>query len=250
MSFLETAGLGRDFGALRAVHDLDLRVEQGERRAIIGPNGAGKTTLFHLLSGHLKPSRGQIGLAGRDITHLAAHRRARAGMARSFQVTNLLPEMTALEVCALAVYGRRGSPFAFVRPLLAHQAELDRAEQLLAAWGLGERRKMLVQALSYGEQRLLEIVVALAQDPQLILLDEPTSGLSQVESRQVIEAIKRLPDVTVVLIEHDMGVVFEIVDSITVMHQGQELATGTPSAIRTHSEVQQVYMGELAQGGP
>jgi branched-chain amino acid transport system ATP-binding protein len=248
MSFLETAQLGKDFGALRAVHDIDLRVERGERRAIIGPNGAGKTTLFHLLSGHLPPTRGRILLDGQDITRLAAHRRARAGMARSFQVTNLLQEMTTLEMCVLAVYGRRGTPFAFVRSLLDHRAERARAEQLLDAWGLGEQRERPIQVLSYGEQRLLEIVVALAQDPRLILLDEPTSGLSQVESRQVVEAIKRLPNVTLVLIEHDMSVVFEVVDSITVMHQGQELATGTPSAIRADAQVQQIYMGELVEG--
>lgn len=250
MGFLETSRLCKNFGGLRAVRDMDLRVEQGERRAIIGPNGAGKTTLFHLLSGHLRPSSGQIRLAGRDITHLAAHQRARIGMARSFQITNLFQEMSVLEMCVMAAYGRRGTPFSFVRSLLDHTTERTRAEQLLDAWGLWERRHLQVQALSYGDQRLLEIVVTLAQDPSLILLDEPTAGLSQMESRRVVEAIKRLPAVTLVLIEHDMNVVFEVVDSITVMHQGQELATGTPDEIRTDPQVQQVYMGELVVGQP
>jgi branched-chain amino acid transport system ATP-binding protein len=245
MSFLETIRLSKSFGALRAVRDVDLRVEQGERRAIIGPNGAGKTTLFHLLSGHLVPTSGQLRLAGRDITRLPPHRRARAGMARSFQVTNLFQEMTVLEMCLMAVHGCHATPFAFVRPLLDHRAERDRSEELLHTWGLAERRHSHIQALSYGEQRLLEIVVALAQEPQLILLDEPTSGLSQVESRQVVEMIQRLPSVTLVLIEHDMNVVFGVVDSITVLHQGQELATGSPAEIRAHPEVRRVYMGEL-----
>jgi len=248
ISFLETTKLGKNFGGLWAVRDLDLRVAQGERRAIIGPNGAGKTTLFHLLSGHLAPSSGEIRLGGRAITHLPAHQRARAGLARSFQITNLLPEMTVLEMCVMAIYGRRANPLALVRPLLGYQAERVRAEQLLDTWGLWERRHMPIQALSYGDQRLLEIVVALAQEPQLMLLDEPTAGLSQVESRQVVETIKRLPHVTLLLIEHDMQVVFEVVDSITVMHQGQEVATGAPEAIRASEAVQQVYMGELTEG--
>jgi branched-chain amino acid transport system ATP-binding protein len=246
MGLLETSALCKSFGGLRAVRDLGLRIEEGERRAIIGPNGAGKTTLFHLLSGHLKPTSGRIQLAGRDITHLGAHQRARAGMARSFQVTNLLQEMTVLEMCIMAAYGRHSSLFALGRPLLGYKQERSSIEQLLSTWGLWERCNLQIQALSYGEQRLLEIVVALAQQPRLILLDEPTSGLSQVESRQVVEAIKRLPDVTLVLIEHDMSVVFEIVDRITVMHQGQELATGTPAEIRANQQVQQVYMGSLS----
>ena len=142
-----------------------------------------RLTLFHLLSGHLKPSEGEIWFDDRDITRLPAHQRARAGVARSFQVTNLLQEMTVLEMCIMAVYGRHGSPFAFVRPLLDHRAERVRAEALLDNWGLLDRRDAPIQALSYGDQRLLEIVIALAQDPHLILLDEPTAGLSQLESR-------------------------------------------------------------------
>jgi len=250
VSFLQTTRLGRSFGGLRAVRDVALAVERGERRGIIGPNGAGKTTLFHLLSGHLKPTEGQIWFDGRDITRLAAHQRARTGLARSFQITNLLQEMTVLEMCVMAVYGRHGTPFAFLRPLLDHHPERARAEELLDTWGLRELRNAPIQALSYGDQRLLEIVVALAQDPQLILLDEPTAGLSQVESRQVIAAIKRLPHLTLVLIEHDLSVVFELVDSITVMNQGQELATGTPDTVRMDPRVQQVYLGELVEDVP
>jgi branched-chain amino acid transport system ATP-binding protein len=245
MSFLETNALCKNFGGLRAVRDVALRVQQGERRAILGPNGAGKTTLFHLLSGHLQPSSGRVLLDGRDITRMPAHRRARIGLARSFQVTNLLDEMTVLEMCVLAGYGRNGMPFSFVRSLLNHRAERTRAEALLETWGLGERANLPIASLAYGEQRLLEIVVALAQEPIIVMLDEPTAGLSQVERLQVIEAIKRLPSVALVLIEHDMGVVFEVVDSITVMHQGQELATGTPREVRANARVQQVYIGEL-----
>ena len=250
MSFLKTKHLGRSFGGLRAVRDIDLSVERGERRGIIGPNGAGKTTLFHLLSGHLKPSDGEIWFDGRNITRLAAHQRARAGVARSFQVTNLLQEMTVLEMCIMAVYGRHGTPFAFLRPLLDHRAERARAEALLENWGLQDRRDAPIQALSYGDQRLVEIVVALAQDPHLILLDEPTAGLSQAESRQLITVIKRLPQLTLVLIEHDLSVVFELVDSITVMNQGQELATGPPSVVRVDPQVQQVYLGDLVEDEP
>jgi branched-chain amino acid transport system ATP-binding protein len=250
VSFLETKRLGKSFGGLRAVRDIDLSVARGERRGIIGPNGAGKTTLFHLLSGHLKPSDGEIWFDGRNITRLAAHQRARAGVARSFQVTNLLQEMTVLEMCVMAVYGRHGTPFAFLRPLLDHRAERARAEALLENWGLQDRRDAPIQALSYGDQRLVEIVVALAQDPHLILLDEPTAGLSQAESRQLITVIKRLPQLTLVLIEHDLSVVFELVDSITVMNQGQELATGPPSVVRVDPQVQQVYLGDLVEDEP
>jgi branched-chain amino acid transport system ATP-binding protein len=243
---LATVDLCRQFGGLHAVDGVSLRVARGERRAVIGPNGAGKTTLVHLISGHIRPSQGRVWLDDKDVTALSADGRARAGIARSFQVTNLLHEMTVLEMCMMAAYGRTGA-FGLVRPLLGRAADRMRVEQLLDEWGLGDRRGVEVNTLSYGEQRMLEIVVALVQAPRALLLDEPTAGLSRFESRQAIDAIRRLPsDLTLLLVEHDMDAVFELADSITVMYEGKELATGAPDAIRSNGRVQEVYTGPLA----
>ncbi len=244
MTALDVEGLTKDFGGLRAVDHLTLAVRPGERLAIIGPNGAGKTTFFNIITGLLPPSSGRITLFGRDVTRLPTHRRAQLGLARTFQITTLFPHLTVLESALLAVQASDPVRFTLHRPATAYPHLVERAEALLNAWGLLDRRDVVTQHLSYGEQRQVELVLALAGSPKVLLLDEPTAGLSPAETASVSTMIRRLPrEITILLIEHDMDVAFDLVDRITVLFQGRILAQGTKEEIRKNPEVMEIYLG-------
>jgi branched-chain amino acid transport system ATP-binding protein len=232
------------FGALRAVDGITSAVLKGERRAIIGPNGAGKTTLFNATAGVMPPTRGRIVFGGRDITRLSPHRRAALGIARTFQITNLFPTLSVSDNVALAVRAltpRKFSLFGAPRP---DGKEVARIARTLSAVRLQGRADALVSDLSYGEQRQLELALALAADPRLLMLDEPAAGLSPAERAMVGDIIRALPrDLTLVLIEHDMDLALGLADRVTCMHEGRILIEGAPDAIRRDARVQEVYLG-------
>ena len=242
---LRVDNLVRRFGGILATDHVCLEVAKGEIHAIIGPNGAGKTTLISQLTGHLAPDEGHVHLAGRDISRLPAHRRCALGLARSFQITSLLPDFTACDNVALAAQAHDGSSFRFFgnarkEPGLraAAQAALDRV-------GLGDRADMLVARLSHGEQRQLELAVALATRPQLLLLDEPMAGLGVTESAAMVKLLLELRrEVSIVLVEHDMEAVFALADRISVLVYGRIIASGTPDEIRGNDEVKRAYLGD------
>ena len=241
---LQVSGVAKLFGGLRAVDDVSLAIEPGERRALIGPNGAGKTTLFNLIAGAFPVTQGAIRLFGEDVTGMAAHRRAWAGLSRTFQVSNLFPTLTVLENCLLAVQAHTPTRFAMLRPVRRYTALLDRARAMLASLELGALADAVVKNLSHGEQRQLEIGLALAGSPRLILLDEPTAGLSPAESQLMTELLKRLdPAITLLVIEHDMDVAFALTDRITVLHYGRVVADGQSQAVKADPLVQEIYLG-------
>ena len=241
---LELSTVTRYFGALGAVNGVSLDVERHERRAIIGPNGAGKTTLFNLITGHLAPSAGRIVFAGQPITGLAPHRIARHGIARSFQRNNLFPRLTVHENLRLAAAAGGPGSYRLFGSVARLPEPLARAREVAEAVGLAERLGDEVARLSYGEQRQLEVGVALATRPQLLMLDEPTAGMSPEETRRMTRLLAALPrDVTVLIIEHDMDVVFSLADRITVLHGGEVLADGPPEAVRADPRVYEVYLG-------
>jgi branched-chain amino acid transport system ATP-binding protein len=220
-------------------------IEQGERRAVIGPNGAGKTTLFHVVSGVLPPTSGSITLFGQDATRLPTHKRIALGMARTFQITNLFRNLTVEHNVVLSLQALRPTKLSMFRTLGSYKDLLRSAEALMEEWGLQEKRNALVTELSYGEQRALEILLAVAQKPRLLLLDEPTAGLSPAETATAAETIRQLPrDMAMLLIEHDMDVVFDLCDTMTVLHLGEVLASGDPAAVRANPEVQEIYLGQ------
>lgn len=241
---LAATDIGLRFGDFRALSGVELRIPAGCIHAIIGPNGAGKTTLFNVLTGRFAPSEGRISLAGRDVTRLPAHRRVHLGMARSFQVTNIFQQLTVRENLRLAVQAaRRGEPWVFWRGVAAGEIAGDVAT-LLQATGLERRADERAGDLSHGAQRALEIGMALASDPRLLFLDEPLAGMGIDEIHRTKELIRSLaPARTVVLIEHNMPVVLDISDSITVLAQGRIIAEGPPAAIRTNPLVRDAYLG-------
>ncbi len=241
---VECDGLTRRFGGLEAVSGLSLRVATGERRAILGPNGAGKTTLFRLISGEMPASAGRVRLFGRDITAMPCHRRTRLGLGRTFQITNLFPTLSVFDNLILAALGLQATKFSMLRPLWTYRGQRARAEEALAAVGLADRRDEIVRELSHGEQRQIELALALLGRPRVLLLDEPTAGLSPAESALMTRMIQKLdPAITILLIEHDMDVVFDVVSRITVMHLGRFFAEGTPDEIRHDARVQEIYFG-------
>ncbi|HYA45914.1 MAG TPA: ABC transporter ATP-binding protein [Burkholderiales bacterium] len=243
---LEIRGLTKTFGALRASDGIDLEVVEGETHAVIGPNGAGKTTFIDQLAGNLRPDAGEIRFAGEDITALPAHKRARKGLARSFQITSVYLELSALDNVALAVQARSGRT-GFWRSARSDPSLTGPAEQVLAEVGLAERRHMLASNMSHGEHRQLEMAMVLATRPRLLLLDEPMAGMSGEESQRMIgllTALKRRQ--TVVLVEHDMDAVFRLADRISVLVYGQVIATGSPEQIRANEKVRKAYLGEDA----
>ena len=235
LTLLRCAGLARRFGALRAVDGVDLEVEAGARHALIGPNGAGKSTLFRIVTGGLSATAGSVFFDGRDITGLAEHQRARLGIGQTFQHTSLFPTMTAAENVSLAAQRLSGRPWW---PLPRRPVRVD---ELLDGVGLADRAAVTVEALSYGECRRLEVAVALAAGPRLLLLDEPAAGLSPGESVPLLRALPA--EVTVLFVEHDLDLVFELATRVTVMHLGRILASGTPDEIRSSAEVQRAYLG-------
>jgi branched-chain amino acid transport system ATP-binding protein len=244
MTALSVAGVCQNFEGVQALANVSFEVAPGERRLIIGPNGAGKTTLFNILAGSYAASSGQIALFGCDITRLPAYARARLGLSRTFQITNLFYRLTVLENILLALQAGKGATRPFLRLLRKDHALLTRANALLEQWELSEFARHAAQDISYGQQRLLDILLAMAVEPRVLLLDEPTAGLSAAEVPRVKAILRRLPrDTTVLMIEHDMDVAFELADRITVLHQGRLLAEGNVEAIRNNPQVTEIYLG-------
>ncbi|MEK7700393.1 MAG: ABC transporter ATP-binding protein [candidate division NC10 bacterium] len=241
---LAVEGVSRSFAALRAVNDVSLAVPARERRAIIGPNGAGKTTLFNLITGQLAPSGGRILFGGEPLAGLAPHSIARRGISRSFQRTNLFPRLTVLENLRLAAASDGRGSYNLLGSVGRLAAPLARAREVAAEVGLAQRLGEAAGRLSYGEQRQLELGVALATRPKLLLLDEPTAGMSPEETLRMTRLLMGLPrEVTLLIIEHDMDVVFSLADRITVLHYGEVLSEGPPDAVKADPRVYEVYLG-------
>jgi branched-chain amino acid transport system ATP-binding protein len=242
---LEVRQLVKTFGALRATDGIDLEVRAGETHAIIGPNGAGKTTLIGQLAGNLRPDGGRIVFAGEDVTRLSAPQRARKGLARSFQITSIYAEFSALHNVALAVQATSGHSFRFWSSALQDPSLLDPARKILEEVGLGPRAHVVAANLSHGEQRQLEVAMALATRPRLLLLDEPMAGMGAEESQRMIGFLGTLKQRhTMILVEHDMDAVFRLADRITVLVYGRIIATDAPEKIRMNEEVRRAYLGE------
>lgn len=232
------------FGGLEVIRRVDWEVEAGQRVGILGPNGAGKTTLFNIIGGQLAPTSGQVLLFGRDATRTPIHRRYALGLARTFQISNLMWDLTVEDNARLAVHGARGGGWPFRHFGAPAGEDIQKSNELLQTWGLWERRRDVVRHLSYGEQRQLEIMMAVAGNPRLLLLDEPTAGLSAAETEQVTAIVRRLdPSITVLLIEHDMDVAFQVAERVIVLHQGGIVADGPPEEIRQDAHVRQIYFG-------
>jgi branched-chain amino acid transport system ATP-binding protein len=242
---LEVRGLTKRFGALLASDNVDLEVQEGETHAVIGPNGAGKTTLIAQLAGNLRPDAGRVRFAGEDVTALSPQARSRKGFARSFQITSVYSDFTALENVMLAVQAHAGHSFRFWRPAREEQALCSPARAILDEVGLGGRSDVLAANLAHGEQRQLEIATALATRPRLMLLDEPVAGMGVEETRHMIEFLSTLKgEKTIILVEHDMDAVFSLADRVSVLVYGRIIATGTPREIRANPEVRRAYLGE------
>jgi branched-chain amino acid transport system ATP-binding protein len=244
-AILELQHLVKSFGALRVTAGVDLAILVGETHAVIGPNGAGKTTLVNQISGAVAPDAGRILFDSLDVTRLPVPARARLGLARSFQITQVLARFTALENVALAVQARSGSSFRFWRPAAAEEALNAPAHEALRAVDLAPRAQTPAGALSHGEKRRLELAIALAQSPKLLLLDEPTAGAGVEETRRLVAILQSLKRrTTIVLVEHDMQAVFALADRISVLVEGRIIATGTPEAVRADADVRAAYLGE------
>ncbi len=243
-AILETQGLTKRFGGLVAVDQVDFTLEEGELRAVIGPNGAGKTTFFSMLAGNLPPTEGKISFKGRDITSLTSHQISHLGVGRSFQITNIFPELTVFENVRVSAQSRK-TTYNWWSYGGGHKDLNEKTNFILEYIGLEDKRDEPAGVLAHGEQRYLEIGITLATDPELLLLDEPTAGMSPAETVQTAELIRKVAaDHTVVLVEHDMEVVMGISEKITVLHDGRVLATGTPDEVRANDEVQRVYLRE------
>jgi branched-chain amino acid transport system ATP-binding protein len=244
-TILELRQLSKRFGGVVATDNLNMTVERGEIHAIIGPNGAGKTTLIHQISGSMKPSAGSVHFDGRDITRLPMHERVARGLGRSYQITNVFKSCSVRDNLALAVQARAGSSLRFWKPAIAERALFEQADALAARVGLGQRSDAIARNLSHGEQRQLEVGLALAAQPKLLLLDEPMAGMGPEESARIIPLIQGLvPDIAVVLIEHDMDAVFRLAHRISVLVAGRIVATGDAEAIRANPDVKKAYLGE------
>jgi branched-chain amino acid transport system ATP-binding protein len=232
------------FGSLRVLEDVCFTVAAGERRGIIGPNGAGKSTLFNIIAGELQLTSGTVQLLGRDVSRMPAHGRARMGLSRTFQTTTLFPKLTVVENLILALQAGSADRFQCILPRSRFRDRHDQALELLARVGLESRADLVVDALGYGEKRQVEILMAISQRPKLLLLDEPTAGLPQSDASLVTEMLKRdKSGMTMVLIEHDMSVVFDVVERLTVLHYGRVIADGPLEEIRGDPNVQEIYLG-------
>jgi len=243
-TILEVKDLYKHFGNLTAVNGINLSVDKGKRHAIIGPNGAGKTTLFNLLSGRFRPSQGQILFRGQDITGMPPYRISRLGIARSFQIINVFPQLSVFENIHAVLMSKHHIRYQFLRNLKKWKNVTEETFPLLEQIGLLDKKDVLAGFLSYGEQRALEVGLTIASDPELILLDEPTAGMSMDETRQAIKLIDRVTKgKTLVIIEHDMEVIFSLADLITVMQYGEVVTTGAPEEIRKDQRVKEAYLG-------
>ncbi len=246
---LQTTGLCRNFGALAVTQNVDFTLPAGARQALIGPNGAGKTTFINLLTGLLQPSAGRILMGPEDITDLGADLRVKRGLVRTFQINTLFPALNPLEAVTLARLEQRGASRRWLAALSGQRAAIDEAYDLLERIGLGADALTETRALPYGKQRLLEIALALACDPRVLLLDEPAAGVPARESAELFEAIARLPrDLSILFIEHDMDLVFRFAERITVLVAGAVLTEGTPAEIADDPQVRLVYLGSAAHG--
>ena len=242
---LELKQVSVAFGALRAVDGVTISVRAGERRAIIGPNGAGKTTLFNAIAGEVRASGGTVCFGGRDITRLRTHRRAALGIGRTFQITTLFGGLPVEENLRLALRGQSSRKFSMFGSGASDAGETEAVDRALESCGLTARRGTLIRTLSYGEQRQLELALALVGRPKMLLLDEPAAGLSPAERVHMAEVIRGLSrDLTVVLIEHDMDLALGLADSVTCLHNGQVLVEGAPDAMRANESVQEIYLGK------
>ena len=248
MALIECHEVTRRFGGLIAVDNVDMTVEAGETRAIIGPNGAGKTTLFNLLTGVLTASEGQVIFEGRNITSLPVHDIIQRGISRTFQLTHLFPELSVLENVRIAAQARNNRRWYFLGGSQIINDSKAVALEAIKKLGLGDRATIPAGMLSHGDQRLLEIAMALSQNPKLLLLDEPTQGLSIEETERAINILKDLlnsTDLTVILVEHDMEVVFRLAEKITVLHRGRVIADGSPDTVKADDSVQEAYLGGI-----
>lgn len=247
-AILRIERLRKAFGALVVTDDVTLDLRPGECHALIGPNGAGKTTLVHQIAGSLVPDHGHIHFAGRDVTRLSVHERALAGLGRSFQITSILPEFTALENVALAVQAQTGSSFRFFGKVANEVALNTRATEVLGMFDLETRAQVLAAELSYGEKRLLELAIAIAARPRALLLDEPMAGMGRAESDRLIRTLAGMKqDYPMLLIEHDMEAVFRLADRVSVLVAGRILASGTPDEVRADPQARAAYLGDIQE---
>jgi branched-chain amino acid transport system ATP-binding protein len=244
MEALKVEGVTKSFGGVRALQDISFSVKQGERLAIIGPNGAGKTTLFNVINGQFPASAGRIFFLGQEITTMPTHDRVSLGLARTFQLTSLFLNLTVLDNIMLALHGTRPSRFQMFRSVHSYQPVLERADELLGVLELREMKDLPVKTLSYGEQRKMEIALSLASDPKMLLLDEPGNGLTTAESTVLIKMIRNFASgLTLLIVAHDMDLVFSVADRIIVLHYGRMIAEGDREAIQADPSVKEIYLG-------
>ncbi len=237
-------GLTKEFGGLIAVDHVSLEIKAGERHGIIGPNGAGKTTLFNLICGDLSPTEGRVVHFQKDVTRLPTHKRTALGISRTFQINNLFPKLTVFQNVLLAAQGLQGTKYVMYRPISSYKPIYDKAKAILEEFQMWDKRDILVTNLSYGDQRQIEVCLALIGNPRLLLLDEPTAGLSRAETLTFTSILKKLnPDITILLIEHDMDVAFELAENITVLQLGKMVASGNTEEIKANKTVQEIYLG-------
>jgi branched-chain amino acid transport system ATP-binding protein len=244
---LRTEKLKKYFGVVSAADDVNLTLEKGVITSIIGPNGAGKTTLINILTGNILPDSGKVFFNGEEITRLPTHKRVKKGICRSFQIMNIFPKLSVYENLQIPIFSLFNRSLTFFSPLSRHADVNERVEKLLREIGLFDKKDLLAGTLSHGDQRLLEIALAMAPDPKLLFLDEPTAGMNPVERVKVLENIRRLSkekQSTFVIVEHDMDIVFSLSDRIVVLHRGQILADGPPDQIKQDEDVRKVYLGE------
>ena len=248
MNILETKGIYHDFSGLHVLFDVNLEVREGERHAIIGPNGAGKTTLFNLITGTHIPSRGEVFFKGKNVTRARPNKMVRLGMGRSFQITSTFERLSAFQNIRMGVLSRRGIRFNLFRKVDKMHDITEETDDILKRINLYDARDLPAGSLSYGKHRSLEISMALATDPDLVMLDEPTAGMSKDETHYAVELIRKITKgKTVVVIEHDMDVVFSLADRITVLHLGAILASGLPAEIRENKAVKDAYLGDMEE---
>jgi len=242
---LELRGLRKSFGETQIIRGVDLTVRRGERHALIGPNGAGKSTLFNLISGHYVPSSGDILLNGRSIAGLSPHIINRRGLSRSFQITNVFPRLSVEENLRISIMGRHGHRFTLFRAIGSMKAVNDEVDEYINKLRLARRRRDLAGDLAYSEQRILEMGMALATNPAVLILDEPTAGMSREETAYIVDLIRQVTqDRTLLVVEHDMSVVFTLCDRVSVLVYGEVIASGEPAKVRADKKVQEAYLGE------
>ncbi len=243
---IQTEDVAKLFGGLAAVDGVSLAVQRGERRLLIGPNGAGKTTLFHCITGKLAATRGAVRLFGREVTAEPEHRRAELGMGRTFQITNVFTELTLMENLVLSIVGRDRRKWWLQRAVARMDDVAAQAHEHLRTVGLHERAAWPVREISYGERRQLELALALSMRPQVLFLDEPCAGLSSSERQRIAGLIEGLPrEITLVMIDHDMDIALRLADRVTVLHQGRVILEGTPDAVRSDTQVRDIYFGHV-----